>query len=114
MLVVNPPEGLGQAGPHDVRLFLQACARLLPRHEARKWRVVEAVFGSCVNEGQCGANVLRNLQGIASPELYEALVGRFLTDDGLDIPMRWKRNVAGSDDGPDQATFNFHPDKTSS
>eukprot|EP00578_Thalassiosira_sp_NH16_P014404 CAMPEP_0181114562 /NCGR_PEP_ID=MMETSP1071-20121207/20961_1 /TAXON_ID=35127 /ORGANISM="Thalassiosira sp., Strain NH16" /LENGTH=999 /DNA_ID=CAMNT_0023198703 /DNA_START=126 /DNA_END=3126 /DNA_ORIENTATION=- len=74
--------------------FLQACARLLPRDEARKWRVVEAVFDSCTKEGQCGDLVLKELKGVASPELYEALVGRFLTEDGLDIPLQWRRNVA--------------------
>eukprot|EP00579_Thalassiosira_antarctica_P017121 CAMPEP_0201946168 /NCGR_PEP_ID=MMETSP0903-20130614/54282_1 /ASSEMBLY_ACC=CAM_ASM_000552 /TAXON_ID=420261 /ORGANISM="Thalassiosira antarctica, Strain CCMP982" /LENGTH=874 /DNA_ID=CAMNT_0048489261 /DNA_START=64 /DNA_END=2686 /DNA_ORIENTATION=- len=63
--------------------FFQACSRLLPTDETRKWRVVEAVFNSCVKEGQCGQMVVRNLKNVASPELYDAMVGRFLTDDGL-------------------------------
>eukprot|EP00571_Detonula_confervacea_P016795 CAMPEP_0172297232 /NCGR_PEP_ID=MMETSP1058-20130122/335_1 /TAXON_ID=83371 /ORGANISM="Detonula confervacea, Strain CCMP 353" /LENGTH=912 /DNA_ID=CAMNT_0013006357 /DNA_START=96 /DNA_END=2834 /DNA_ORIENTATION=+ len=74
--------------------FLQACARLLPRDETRKWRVVETVFNSCVKEGQCGELVLRNLKNAASPELYYDLVG-----DG-EIPSHWRRNVAGRKDSP--------------
>ena len=60
--------------------------------------MVEAVFNSCVKEGQCGQMVVRNLKNVASPELYDAMVGRFLTDDGLDVPLQWRRNVAGHKD----------------
>ena len=76
--------------------FLQGCARLLPRDEARKWTVVETVFNSCVKEGQCGELVLSSLA--QQPELYEALVGRFLTDEGLIVPSQWQRNVVGKKD----------------
>mmetsp|Transcript_16323 Transcript_16323/g.34510 ORF Transcript_16323/g.34510 Transcript_16323/m.34510 type:complete len:896 (-) Transcript_16323:21-2708(-) len=74
--------------------FLQGCSRLLPTDEARKWRVVETVFNKCVVEGLCGQTVVKNLKDVASPELYDALVGRYRTDDGLDIPLDWRRNVA--------------------
>ena len=59
-----------------------------------KWRVVETVFESCAREGLVAESVLRNLRHTASNELYEALVGGFLTDKGLDIPLRWRKNVA--------------------
>ena len=75
-------------------IFLQGCSRLLPKNETRKWRVVETVFNSCTKEGQCGSLVLSTLK--QQPELYEALVGRFLTDDGLEIPLQWRRNIASS------------------
>ena len=77
-------------------VFLQGCSRLLPKNETRKWRVVETVFNSCTKEGQCGSLVLSTLK--QQPELYEALVGRFLTDDGLEIPLQWRRNIASRKD----------------
>ena len=88
-----------RATPDDTTYgtFLQACVRLLPQDESRKWLVVETVFNSCVKEGQCGELVLKNLKGVATPELYDVLVGRFLTDDGLDVPLQWRRNVAGKE-----------------
>lgn len=55
--------------------------------------MVETVFNACVSEGQCGELVLRNLKSTASPELYMAMVGKFLGADGLDIPLQWSRNV---------------------
>ena len=76
-------------------IFLQVCARLLPKDETRQWSVVETVFNSCIQEGQCGELVLKNLKEAAGMERFEALVGRFLTDDHLDIPAQWRRNVAG-------------------
>jgi len=77
-------------------IFLQGCSRLLPKNETRKWRVVETVFNSCTKEGQCGSLVLSTLK--QQPELYEALVGRFLTDDGLEIPLQWRRNISSRKD----------------
>ena len=74
-------------------IFLQGCTRLLPKDERRKWSVVETVFNSCVKEGQCGDLVLDSLK--TQPELYELLVVKFLTDDNFDIPLKWRRNVAG-------------------
>lgn len=75
--------------------FLKACSRLLPKDEAaRKWRVVEAVFQSCCREGLVDDSVLRQLKHTAPPDLYIAMVGKFLNIDGsLDIPHEWRRNV---------------------
>lgn len=77
--------------------FLQGCDRLLPSDELRKFRVLETVMNACVKDGQASELVLKNLKGVASDEMYESLVGRFLSDDGVSTPLQWRKNVDGQD-----------------
>ena len=59
--------------------FLKVCANQMPDTGTRQ-QVIEVVFKKCCRDGQVGTLVLQQLQSMASPELYERLVGRRYTE----------------------------------
>jgi hypothetical protein len=74
--------------------FLKVCANQMPDSHTRQ-QVVEVVFKKCCRDGQVGNMVLTQLHSLASPELYQSLVGRSIHEpiQMEDVPKEWWCNV---------------------
>lgn len=74
--------------------FLKVCHNQMPDSHTRR-QIVEVLFRKCCKDGQVGNLVIQQLQTMASPDLYEQLVGRSIEDDIVmeDLPEDWWRNV---------------------
>ena len=74
--------------------FLKVCAQQMPDSHTRQ-QIVEVLFKKCCRDGQVGNLVLQQFQSMASPELFEAILGRRIDEDVSmdDLPVDWRRNV---------------------
>jgi len=74
--------------------FLKVCAQQMPDSHTRQ-QIVEVLFRKCCRDGQVGNLVLHQFQSMASPELFQDLVGRSIHEYVRmeDLPKEWWCNV---------------------
>mmetsp|Transcript_12414 Transcript_12414/g.28733 ORF Transcript_12414/g.28733 Transcript_12414/m.28733 type:complete len:469 (-) Transcript_12414:165-1571(-) len=79
--------------------FLGVIATTLHPNDPRRDEMACRTFRRCCNYGLVGRNVLEKFVHAASPELFQLLLGDYVTTKKewkrLDIPENWKRNVRG-------------------
>lgn len=80
-------------------LMLEACANLLPFGSRRRAHVVNALFQSCVSEGQVNTFVIESLRKAASTCDFNDLTGLDNIEEQKILPSKWSRNVIVGDDG---------------
>jgi len=74
--------------------FLKVCAQQMPDSHTRQ-QIVEVLFKKCCRDGQVGNLVLQQFQSMASPELFQDVIGRDIHDFVRmeDLPKDWRCNV---------------------
>jgi hypothetical protein len=74
--------------------FLKVCAQQMSDSHTRQ-QIIAVLFKKCCRDGQVGNLVLQQFQSIASPDLFEEIIGRSIHEDVSmeDLPPEWRRNV---------------------
>lgn len=88
--------------------FLKVCAQQMPDSHTRQ-QIVEVLFKKCCRDGQVGNLVLQQFQSMASPDLFQDVLGRSIHDDVRieDLPENWRCNVV---EGKRRRRRNLHQD----